>query len=433
MLLRERVETNLSQVLTINYLLLILFKMKTNRFILGMFALGMLGFTSCSSDKEETGGNVEPTGKSKYVFVAYSVGSTGSESAPYIITADSLTGGKVNLVNGVETDAYSFVPQNNKLFAAVWGDQGPVTPYGLDSKGNVVKIGNTVNAPTAAIYNAVGTDSWVGGSWSGTPTSPGATIFRFDANNLVLSGRNTIDMSKMAIGTEWPTWYGVFEAGNNMLFLPYELSPTETGVTETKFRDSTWVLAVTYPGLEFKKIIRDGRTGPIGSWFGMHGMKQIEDGDVYAYSTAVKSKNPSAIVRIKKDTEVFDQSYFFNLEAKSGGLKVSRGDYVGNGKFLMSFFINAKEVEEWTGRTKLAIVDVKAQTITWVTGVPEHAQMGYKQKTFVEADKNTIRYVMKDDAGKHYVYNINASTATGTRGLEFENISDVTTISKIEY
>lgn len=406
--------------------------MKNNRLLLSVLGLGMLALASCSDDEKEqpvpgSGGN------SKYVFVAYSVGSEGVESAPYIISADSVTGGKVGLENGIETDAYSFVTQNNTLFAAVWGGQGPVTPYKLDASGKIVQNGNTVNAVVAAIYGAVGTDSWVGGGFNGDKQDPMATLFRFDAKNLMLGGRNTIDMNKLAVGDEWPTWYGVFPVDQDKLFIPYDMFPLDQNQTQTKYPDSTWIMVATYPGLEFKKIIRDGRTGTIGSWFGMHGLKQIEDGDVYAYSTATKSKNPSAIVRIKKGTEEFDQSYFFNLEAKSGGLKVSRGDYISNGKFLMSFFINAKEVTEWSGRTKLAIVDVKSQTITWVTGVPEHAQMGYKQKTFVEDDGNTIRYVMKDDAGKHFVYNINANTATGTKGLEFVNIADITTISKLTF
>lgn len=389
-------------------------------------------FLSCSKDPDQPA-TPNSGAKSKYVFVAYSVGSEGVESAPYIISADSVTGGKLGLSKGIETDAYSFVPQNNRLFAAVYGGQGPITPYKLDANGQIVQAGNTVNAVTAAIYGPVGTDAWVGGGFTGDPKDPMATLFRFDAKNLILGGRSTLDMNLLKVQDEWPTWYGVFPVGTDKLFIPYDVSPTGSGETQTKFRDSTWVLAVNYPSLTFHKIIRDGRTGPIGNWFGMQGLKETQGGDVYGWSTAVKSKNPSAVVRIKKGTEAFDQSYFFNLEQKSGGLKVARGEYIGGSKFLMSFYTNAAQVEEWNGRTKLAIVDVVAQTITWVTGVPEHAQMSYKQKIFVESDGNTVQYVLKDDAGKHFVYTINASTATAKKGLEFENISDITTISKLYY
>ncbi len=398
-----------------------------------LFAFIMAGgcLVGCS-DKDKPAPGPEPggDGKSRYVFVAYSVGSEGVESAPYIISADSVTGGTVGLAGGIETDAYSFIPQNNRIFAAVWGDQGPVTPYGLNDKGEIVEIGNTVNAPTAAIYGPVGDKFWVGGGFAGSFESPNATLFRYDAENLMLSGRNTIDLSKAAVQDEWPTWYGVFPVDDDKLYIPYDLSPANG---TSKFLDSTWVLVVNYPSLTFKEIIRDGRSGPIGSWFGMHGLKQIEDGDVYAWSGAVGSKNPSAIMRIKKGTSVFDPNYFFNIEEKTGGLKLSRGEYIGGTKFLLSVFATKADEGAWSARTRMAIADVKDNSFAWVNGIPEHVQMGYKQKIYVEDDKKTAHYVMKDDAGKHYVYNINIETAQASRGLEFVNIADITTISKLTY
>jgi len=406
--------------------------MKINNLLVLMSWMLLLASMSCSKDDDKT---KDPApvegGKSKYVFVAYSVGSQGVESAPYIISSDSIASGKVGLSNGIETDAYSFIPLNNTLFAAVWGGQGPITPYKLDGKGAIVQAGNMVNAITAPIYGAVTDEEWVGGGFVEGKDDPMATLFRFNAKNLILSGRNTIDMSKVTGNGEMPSWYGVFPVDADKLYIPFECFPGVANET-TKLKDSTWIMVVSYPDLKFKKVIRDGRTSYIGNWFGMQGLKQIDDGDVYAWSTAANSKNPSAIVRVKKGADTFDQSYFFNVEQKTG-LKIGRGDYISGSKFLMSFYIDKKQSLELSGRTKLAIVDVKAQTITWVTGVPEHAQMSYKQKTFVENDRNTIRYVLKDDSGTHYVYTINAKTATGTRGLQFEGISDITTISKLTY
>lgn len=407
--------------------------MKTIKLVWAMSCMVLLGMTACSEKDNDNTDEPTPvaTGNSKYVFVAYSVGSQGVESAPYIISADSVTSGKVGLSSGVETDAYSFIPLNNMLFAAVWGGQGPITPFKLDGKGAIVQAGNTVNAVTAPIYGAVTSEEWVGGGFVEGVSDPMSTLFRFDAKNLILSGRNTIDMTKVTGNGEMPSWYGVFPVDNDKLYIPFECFPGVEGQT-TKYKDSTWIMVVSYPGLQFQKVIRDGRSSFIGSWFGMQGLKQIEDGDVYAWSTAADSKNPSAIMRVKKGADTFDQSYFFNVEEKTG-LKIGRGDFISGSKFLMSFYTTKAEAANWSGRTKLAIVDVKEQTITWVTGVPEHAQMSYKQKTFVESDGNTVRYVLKDDAGVHYVYNINASTATGTRGMQFEGVSDITTISKLTY
>lgn len=407
--------------------------MKKEQVLRVMLGVGMLFFVACSSDeKTETDPTPETKEKSKYVFVAYSVGSSG-ETAPYILAADSVSGGSVGTAGGgVETDAYSFIVQNNTLFAMVYGGQGPITPYKLDGNGAITQAGNTVNAVTAGIYGKVNDDAFVGAQISRNITDPTASFFRFDAKNLILAGKSTVDLKKMTGNDEMATLAGVFQVGDK-LYSPYYCTPGESGKT-TKYLDSTWIAVFSYPGMEFQKVIRDGRTGIIGNWFGMQGVQQIENGDVYAWSSAVGSKNPSAVVRIKNGEEVFDQSYFFNVE-QATGLKISRADHIANGKFLMTIYsannVSANGISG--GRVKLAIVDVVAKTVTWVSGVPEHAMLAYKNKTYYEGDGKTIQYVLKDDNGTFAVYTIDATTATGKKGLQFNSVSDVTTITKLTY
>jgi len=407
--------------------------MKTNRVLLGMLGMGMLFMVSCSSDEEtKTEPAPQPKQKAKYVFVAYSVGSNG-ESAPYILAADSVSGGSVGTAGGgVETDAYSFLAQNNTLFAMVYGGQGPITPYKLDAKGAIAQVGNTVNAVTAGIYGKVNSDAFVGAQISRSKSDPTASFFRFDAEKYILAGKSTVDLGKITGNDEMATFSGVFQV-DQKLYVPYYCTPGETGKT-TKYRDSTWIAVFSYPAMELQKVIRDGRTGTIGSWFGMQGVQQIENGDVYAWSSAVGSKNPSGIVRIKKGTDAFDLSYFFDVE-KATGLKIGRGDHIANGRFLMTIYTanNVSTNGIAGGRVKLAIVDVINQTVKWVSGVPEHATLSYKNKTYYEADGKTIQYVLKDDEGKFAVYTIDASTATGKKGLQFNAVSDVTTITKLSY
>lgn len=404
--------------------------MKIKSLILGV--LGLFLITSCDDNDNGSDGGLNPNGNYKYVFVAYSASAAGVESAPYIITANSVTEGTTNLSTGVETDAYSFIVQNNKLFAAVYGfsGQGPITPYGISPEGKVVQAGNKINATTAAIYGAVNQNEWVAGGFTGSAESPNATLFRVDAVNLKLAATASINLTPAAVGDEWPSWHGLFQVDSDKLFIPYVTSPKDG---DSKHTNRSNILVVNYPDLTYRTVISDTRTGELGGWFGMQGLHQIEDGDVYAWSPAAKTTNPSAFIRIKKGTEVFDQDYFFNVEEKTGGLKLSRAEYLGGHKFLTSFFINSEEVGGWNGRTKLAIVDVQTKNITWVTGVPEHAQMSYKLRVFLEDDKKTIHYVLKDDNKKLFVYNIEIATAKANRGLEILNADDVTTIAKLKY
>ncbi|MDR0748315.1 MAG: DUF4374 domain-containing protein [Tannerellaceae bacterium] len=239
-------------------------------------------------------------------------------------------------------------------------------------------------------------------------------------------------MSIAALEDEWPDRNGVFQVDNDKLYIPYELFKTD-GSGSTQFRDSSWIMVVSYPELEYRQIIRDGRSSSIGCYFGMQGIQQVDDKDIYTWSTAINSKNPSAVMRIKQGKDEFDTSYFFNVEEKTGGWKINRADYISGYKFLASFHQNNEQAALWQGRAKLAIVDVKEESVTWITGVPEHTEMAYKHKVYVEKDKKTVHYVFKDDDNQLFVYNIDVASATGKKGLEFVGMSDITTISKLSY
>ena len=414
-------------------------KKTMNYFMSSALMLGVLLISSCSkneADVVDTG--TTDTGKSKFVFVVFSDGS-GGEASRYIVSANDVTTGNLSIKgNGIETDAYSFIKQNNKLFGIVYAAQGPTTPFKLNADGELVKAGPTVNSEMTGVYGTVNKNEYVGGSVTRSLSSPTATLYRFDAENLLIAGRNTVDLSKITGTDEMAVWSSITQV-DNKLFASVYYTPGVSGQS-TKYVDSAWIAVFDYPSLQYKKMIRDGRTGFIGNWFGMQGVKQIENGDVYAWSTAggsgaLKSTKPSAIIRIKKGAEEFDQSYFFNVEALTK-TKIARGEYIKEGKFLMTLYATDEVGSVSGGRVKLAIVDVINKTVNYISGVPEHAQMAYNMKAYVEDDGKTAYYVLKEDAangGEHYLYLIDVATATAKKGIKFQGIADVTSITKLTY
>eukprot|EP01133_Synstelium_polycarpum_P002800 gene2800-3222_t len=416
-----------------------------------MLTAGMLGsallFAACKKNDSE-GEKVNPgTGvvdttkllRSKYVFVYSGTGSTGN-AGTYIVTADDVTKGSISSTNnGVETDAYSFIVQNNKVFGQAYTNQGPVTPYQIyKDNGQIGVVGRTVTTFRTGVYGTVNKDAWVGGS--DPRTSGVGELFLFDAVNLKLNGRSTTDLKAITGTGENAVWTGLFQVDNKLYMPYYKYKPKANGAPwEGNYGslDSTWVAVFSYPGLKYEKTIGDDRTGFIGNWFSMQGLHQIENGDVYAWATAgeindVKSKKPSGIIRIKKGTEQFDKSYFFDVEKKTG-TKIARGEYVANGKFLMALYATDAKGDVSGGRTKMAIMDVFNQTVTYVTGIPEHNQPDFRMQVYNEGDGKTINYVMEDDNGQFYVYVVDASTATAKRGLHIVGASGVTSISKLKY
>jgi len=417
--------------------------MKTTfKILLSGGLLSVLLFSACSKsdsepDTDGTGGGTLT--KSKYVFV-YTAGSSGV-TGTYIISADDVSQGSVSSTNnGVETDAYSFIVQNNKVFAQAYTDQGPVTPFGLSADGKITNAGNVVTTFRTGVYGTVNDDAWIGG---GDPRRNGVgELFRFDAKNLLLAGRSTTDLKAITQTGANAVWTGLFQVDSKIYMPYYKFTPPASATapfTQGVYGslDSTWIAVFSYPEMKYEKTIADDRTGYVGNWFSMQGLKQIENGDVYTWSTApeingIKSKKPSGIVRIKKGTEVFDKSYFFNMEEVAGA-KIARGAYIANGKFLMALYAGATTGDIQGGRVKMAIVDVNAKSVTYVSGVPEHNQPLFKLNTYYEEDGKTIDYVFKDDNGQNYVYVINAETATAKKGLYLEGATDITSISKLKY
>src|SRR5690606_27060228 len=127
-----------------------------------------------------------------------------------------------------------------------------------------------------------------------------------------------------------------------------------------------------------------------------------------------------------------DDTYFFNVEQKTGK-KIARGTYLKDGKFLMTLYQTSQTGSVQGGVVNLAIVDVINEKVTEVSGIPDHAQMPYDNKTFVDDDGNTAYYVFKNDEGNFYVYKVDVASATATRGARFVGIQNVTAISKLTY
>ncbi|MCW3465310.1 DUF4374 domain-containing protein [Chitinophaga nivalis] len=405
----------------------------------GVFGTVIL-MSACKKDNDtQTEPPVTPgKDRSKYVFVYSGKGAAGN-AGTYIVTANDISQGEISATgNGVEVEAYSFIVTNNTLFAQAYTNQGPVTPFRLNEEGKIVEAGRLINTFRTGVYGTVNNNAWVGG---GDPRQSGlGELFLYDAVKLQVTAKSSIDLKAITGTGENAVWTGLFQVDNKLYVPYYKFKPVEGGAPwmgKYGSLDSTWIAVLSYPELKYEKTIADGRSGFVGNWFGMQGLHQVENGDVYTWSTAgeindIKSKNHSGVLRIKKGTTEFDQSYFFDME-KRVGVKIARAEYISKGKFLMSLYAGATTGDVSGGRVRLAIVDVFNQTVNYVQGAPEHAQPDFKMQVYNERDGKTINYVMEEDGGEFYVYVIDAETATAKRGLHIKGAEGVTSISKLTY
>ncbi len=398
----------------------------------------LIAFTafSCSSDENtgsENGGGVD-TGKTKYIITA-TTGAVGI--ADYLLTTDDVSTGSISTIgNGIEQDGsyrYYITAQNN-FFSLLYGQGNPgaVTTYNLSAEGKLVKKSD-FQAETVHVFAAVNKDILT----VKVPRSGAASIammYKIDAEQSIITGQAQQDTKILAGNGERAFFTWATQVGDKV-FMPY-MSIKGDGVDNfgTVNPDSTWVAVYNYPELKLEKVIKDNRTSYLGAYF-TNGLIQDENGDAYGFSGAIAtsnavltSKKPSAVVKIKKGTTEFDQSYFFNVEEKSGGYKISSSSYISKGKVLLLMYGN---VGKNNGAVKLAIADVYNQTFTWVTNAPATLTSATTRYNITSEDGNSAILGINTPEG-NWIYSINGSTAAATRGMKVEG-GQITAIQKLKY
>jgi len=397
-----------------------------------MFALAL---GSCSKSTDSPDGEASTDTRSTKYIITATTGAAGI--ADYLLTTDNLTTGSITtLGSGLEQDgSYRYYMTNqNKFFSLLYGQGNPgaVTTYALNAAGTLIKTSN-FQAETVQVFAPVNTDIvTVKVPRSGASI---ATMYRIDANLSQIAGEATQDTKQLSTNGERAHYTWATQVGDKV-FMPY-MSIKGDGVDNfgTLYPDSSWVAVYSYPALKLERIIRDGRTSYLGAYF-TPGLFQDEKGDAYGFSGAVATSNtkltstkPSAIIRINKGATVFDQSYFFNVEQKSGGYKIASSAYIGNGKALVQMY---GTIGAASGAAKLAIADVYNQTFTWVTGLPAIITSTTTNRYNVTTDDLSAIYLGINSPDGNWVYTINGTSAVATRGIKVEGGS-ITAVQKLKY
>ncbi len=407
-------------------------------------------FSACDKndpDPDGPGGGDGLLGKTTYV-VAASSGAQGV--ADYLLTTEQIDTGVLSTVGqGIEQDgSYRYyVSHKHKFFSLLYGQGNPgaVTTYKLNADGKLEKWSD-FQTETVQVFTPVKDDLLlIKVPRSGTET---ALAIRINADSSKIVKETQINIVKLAGNGERAHFTWATQVGDKV-FAPYmSIKGVAPDVFGTAYPDSTWIAVfsfpdpvvekgvATYSDLTLEKVIKDNRTSFIGAYFN-NGLQVVENGDIYGFSPATATNSgtptttkPSAFVRIKKGTTEFDQSYFFNVQEKSGGYKIAQQTYFGNGKFLLTMYGNVNHTV--AAPRRLAIADAFNQTFTWVTGVPEIVSVSspYNNNTG-DAEKST-GYVGINTAAGNYIYKINTATGTATQGMKVEG-GNITSIVKVDY
>lgn len=404
-------------------------------YALMLLAIGGVSFTSCDDDNNGTEQPVEAEGQ--YIVVATPDGEL-YEGADYVLQANSLTEGSITTKGaGIEQDGYRYYAfNNNKVFSLLYGQGNPgdVTVYNLNSGGKLQHV-STVNTPTVQVFGKYDKDLIL--IKSPRSGDENATLLRVTTDDPQIATTEYVNVVKLAGNGERAHFTGVFQVGNEIYAPYYCIKGVANAIFHSNLSDSTWVAVFSYPDLKLKRVIKDNRTSYIGYYFAQSGLDQIENGDVYAFSTAtlggdgvVASTKPSAAIRIKKGATEFDQSYFFNIQEKSGGHHLYNARYLGNNKFFLTMY---SEKNVTAGTYSFAIVDVVSQSFTWVTGMPKPEDIGaIGRLPYVSPDGKTIAWGIATKTENPHIYIVDVATATAKKGLEVK-AGAITAVGRLTY
>lgn len=203
------------------------------------------------------------------------------------------------------------------------------------------------------------------------------------------------------------------------------------------YYDNTYIV-VFNSDYTVDQVIKDsGRTGFVaGQKYsqGETGLEVVDNGDLYVFSTgqtsyadAETTTIPSGVLKINQGDFAFDQDYFFDVSAASGGYNLFRAYYISNTTFVLSMYPGTNaDATFGVDADRFAVVDVADQTFEWVTGFPEAAGLPEDAAEddvdpflvgtpFIDQENGQLVVPVTTSDNDNFLYAIKPSSATATQ------------------
>ncbi|MBC3540941.1 DUF4374 domain-containing protein [Rufibacter sp. H-1] len=373
-----------------------------------------LSFSSCSDDD-----NASPN--SGPFVVSMAIQGSNNTFTYYTAPFSDVMGAPLTAEGkGIEQPGYFDFTQIGSTIYSIGGlDNVNVLGISKSATGELQQVGNTSFANS--ISDIIQADANTLVAVEMNATSNLVKFHTINANTVKVISTKQHPVSDLT--TLSAPFYSGMRISGNHLFLSYYISNPSTFVTP--YTDEAEIAVYSYPDLVFQKVIKDTRTGPVGGFNTKTGLTKDEQGNLYVLSNSnpangySQSTKKGAILRIANGQTTFDQNYFFDVEAATGGKNIGHLKYLSNGKALAEVNAEVNSTQKiWAdGPYKTAIVDFNAKTVTYINGMPQHAGGGRRLAAL--QDGNFV-YMAIPENNKVYVYKIDIQNHTATRGAEVQ-------------
>ena len=405
--------------------------MKKYVFSAALMALAAcMTFTSCSKDDDNNNGGVSPAIDPKEVSFVVTSGNPTSDlsGGVYMKVYNDLATAKTgeNVYGATDAvkcyDSFTQVTYNKTscIFTGYIYARGASADgigsmkAGLRSykiaNGKVVETGSPVYVDAFGNTGTFGTYSY-----AAQISKPYAMVI----DNAGAGNNIAVDLPQYAIDEVNPNISNIVDMGNNQVAMVLNYSN----------RDSAAVAICDY-SLNIKKVIYDNRIGTsVGAMRSVRYTQSGADdnGNVYVFSGSSATDSKVGALRIKKGETEFDKSYKFDIFAKADGYRFRKAFHISGSKFLLEFYTDKNKYGNMDASGKMAVVDMDAQSLTWVTGLPDASTVsfgwgdGYAGTYYlpVAAPTSMSGGSGSDSSVTPTIYKIDATTGAATAFMTF--------------
>ena len=337
-------------------------------------------FTSCSSDDNDNNGGGSTTVDPKEVSFVVTSGDSASDLTGgvymkvYSDLSTAKTGqsvyGASDAVRSYDSFTQVTYNKNSGIFTGYIYARG-ASEQGLGSKkaglrSYKVENGKLVETADPVLVEAFGNTGTFGTySYAAQISKPYAMVIdKTGAGNNIAVG-----LTQYAIDEVNPNISNIVDLGDNKVAMVLNYSN----------RDSAAVAICDY-SLNIQKMLYDDRIGTsVGAMRSVRYTQSALDdnGNVYVFSGSSATDSKVGALRIKKGETEFDKSYKFDILSKADGYRFRKAFHISGSKFLLEFYTDKTKYGNMDASGKMAVVDMDAQTLKWVTGLPDASTVSF--------------------------------------------------------
>jgi hypothetical protein len=421
-----------------------------NLFLGGLILSMALSFSACEEDKVDN--------KTKGIGAFFL--SLSGETAEYILQAENLETGSLSIADNnktLEMSGYTWIFNGDPSVAVgliyQQGDPGIGLTYHLAADSTLEELGQFQISSRFTSYGffdkyaltSVGgiTPADANGAAlldaNGNKRTDGVTFNFINIKDELSLKEKTITTLNITGNGDQATFSGIVDMGNGEFLTGLVVSqpkdPNAGGGASSgavRYPDSVWVAAYD-ANLNLKRIYRDNRISYSSGRYRSQYYSQIgkaDDGSVYVFSGSYESATtlPCGALRINKGATAFDNTYYFNIEEKTGGYHFRKVWHITGNYFLLEIY-NDKTVSALGAASQYGIVNMGAKTFEWVKNLPDKSvilntglPMAYEGKMYFPITAEGV-----DPA----IYSIDPVTATAVKGLSVFGAKSINAVGRL--